>query len=205
MLKSIAQIILSLLGWQLDARLPAEKKYVITGAFHTSNWDFPLGILGMWALGLKACWVGKHTLFRGPMGPVFRLMGGIPVDRTVRTGFINRIAELYNTREQMVLTIAAEGTRSRTDHWKTGFYFIALEAKVPIALGYLDYSRKRLGVGATLYPTGDIRKDFEFIQAFFKDKKGLRPQNQGPIELPPKYSAASESTPAADVTLQDSR
>ena len=192
MLKRFAQIILSLIGWELDAQLPVEKKYVITGAFHTSNWDFPLGILGMWALGLKASWVGKHTLFRGIMGPIFKSLGGIPVDRTIHTGFIRRVAELYKSRDHMVLTIAAEGTRSKTEHWKTGFYFIAVEAGVPIALGYLDYGKKRLGVGATLYPTGDIRKDFEVIQNFYRDKRGLKPENQGPIVLPPKFSAESD-------------
>jgi 1-acyl-sn-glycerol-3-phosphate acyltransferase len=192
MLKSLSRFILSLLGWRLEATLPTEKKFVIIGAFHTSNWDFPIGILGMWALGLKASWVGKHTLFRGPLGSVFKLMGGIPVDRTIHTGFIHRIAELYKTRDEMALTIAAEGTRSRTKHWKTGFYFIAIEAGVPIALGYLDWGKKRVGVGATLYPTGDIKQDFDTIREFYKDKSGLRPKNQGPIELPPKYSADDE-------------
>jgi 1-acyl-sn-glycerol-3-phosphate acyltransferase len=187
MLKTISRLILSAMGWQLDARLPPEKKFVIIGAFHTSNWDFPVGILGMWALGLKASWVGKHTLFRGPLGPIFRFLGGIPVDRTVHTGFIQRIAELYKSRDEMALTIAAEGTRSRTEHWKTGFYFIALEAGVPIALGYIDYGKKRLGVGATLYPTGNIKQDFAVIRDFYQDKTGLRPENQGPVKLPPKY------------------
>lgn len=192
MLKIISRSILSALGWQVDSQLPAEKKFVIIGAFHTSNWDFPLGILGLWALGLKASWVGKHTLFRGPLGPIFKLLGGIPVDRTVHTGFIRRIADLYESRDQMALTIAAEGTRSRTEHWKTGFYFIAVEAKVPIALGYIDYGKKRLGVGATLYPTGEISRDFETIREFYRDKTGLRPENQGPVVLPPKYSSDSE-------------
>ena len=192
MLKSISRFILSLLGWQLEAKLPTEKKFVIIGAFHTSNWDFPIGILGMWALGLKASWVGKHTLFRGPLGPVFKLMGGIPVDRTIHTGFIQRVAELYKTRDAMALTIAAEGTRSRTEHWKTGFYFIAVEAGVPIALGYLDWGKKRVGVGATLYPTGNIKQDFEIIREFYKDKSGLRSENQGPIALPPKYGADTD-------------
>ena len=191
MLKSLSRMVLSLIGWQLDARLPDENKYVIIGAFHTSNWDFPLGILGMWALGLRASWVGKHTLFRGPLGPLFKYLGGIPVDRTVHTGFIRRVAELYGQRERMTLTIAAEGTRSRTEYWKTGFYFIAVEAGVPIALGYLDYGKKKLGVGATLYPTGDITTDFEKIRDFYSDKSGLRPQNQGPIALPPKYTVDS--------------
>jgi 1-acyl-sn-glycerol-3-phosphate acyltransferase len=189
MLKALSRFILSILGWQLEAKLPIEKKYVIIGALHTSNWDFPIGILGMWALGLKASWVGKHTLFRGPLGPIFKRMGGIPVDRTLQTGFIHRIAELYKTRDQMALTIAAEGTRSKTEHWKTGFYYIAVEAGVPIALGYLDWGNKKLGIGATLYPTGDIHRDFATIGEFYKDKTGLRPENQGPIALPPKYRA----------------
>ncbi len=190
MLKKISRLILSALGWQLEAQLPSEKKYVIVGAFHTSNWDFPMGILGLWAMGLKACWVGKHTLFRGPLGPVFKLLGGIPVDRTVHTGFIQRIAEQYKLRDEMALTIAAEGTRSKTEYWRTGFYHIAVEAKVPVALGYVDYGNKKLGVGATLYPTGDINKDFEIIREFYKDKTGLRPGNQGPIALPPKHTSA---------------
>lgn len=192
MLRKTAQLILSMLGWQLDDRLPDEKKYVIIGAFHTSNWDFVIGMLGLWALGLKASWVGKHTLFRGPAGPLFRLMGGIPVDRTIHTGFIRRIADLYKERERMTLTITPEGTRSKREHWKTGFYFIAVEASVPIALGYIDYPRKKLGIGATLYPTGDINKDFEQIRAFYSDKKGLKPEKQGPVALPPKFTPAQE-------------
>jgi len=192
MLKKISQLVLSALGWQLEAQLPTEKKFVIIGAFHTSNWDFPLGILGLWAMGLKASWVGKHTLFRGPLGPIFKLLGGIPVDRTVHTGFIHRITEQYKTRDEMALTIAAEGTRSKTAHWKTGFYHIAVAAKVPIALGYLDYGKKKLGVGTTLYPCGDIKKDFEIIREFYRDKTGLRPENQGPVALPPKYGTDAD-------------
>ena len=187
-----------MLGWQLEAKIPDEKKYVIIGAFHTSNWDFPIGILAIWALGLKANWVGKHTLFRGPLGPVFKLIGGIPVDRTVHTGSIQRIARLFDTPDEMALTIAAEGTRSRTRHWKTGFYFIAVEAGVPVALGYLDWGKKRAGVGGTLYPSGDIRRDFETIREFYKDKTGLKPENQGPVELPPKYATDRNRTGSSD-------
>lgn len=196
MLKPLSRFLLSLLGWQLEEKLPSEKKFVIIGAFHTSNWDFIIGILGMWALGLKASWVGKHTLFRGPLGPLFRRMGGIPVDRTLPTGFIHRIAELYKSKQQMTLTIAAEGTRSRTEYWKTGFYFIAVEAGVPVALGYLDWGKKKLGIGGTLYPCGDIKRDFEIIRDFYQDKTGLRPENQGPIALPPKYDTCANQQTA---------
>ena len=190
MLKKLSRLILSLLGWTLEEKLPEEKQYVIIGAYHTSNWDFVIGILGLWALGLKASWVGKHTLFRGILGPIFRALGGIPVDRRVHTGFIQKVAELYKQGELNALTIAPEGTRSKREHWKTGFYFIALEARVPIALGYVDYPKKTLGVGATIYPTGDIVQDFEAIKQFYKDKSGLRPEKQGPIRLPPKFENA---------------
>ena len=187
MLKILARFILSLFGWTLEDKLPDEKQYVIIGAFHTSNWDFVLGILGLWALGLKASWVGKHTLFRGIFGPFFRSLGGIPVDRRVHTGFIHKVAELYKQGKLNALTIAPEGTRSKKEHWKTGFYFIALEAEVPIVLGYVDYKNKQLGVGATLYPTGNIVQDFEIIKQFYSTKTGLRLSKQTPIRLPPKY------------------
>ena len=187
MLKKLSRLILSLLGWKLEDKLPDEKQYVIIGAFHTSNWDFVLGILGLWALGLKASWVGKHTLFRGIFGPFFRALGGIPVDRRVHTGFIHRVAELYKEGKLNALTIAPEGTRSKREHWKTGFYFIAREADVPIVLGYVDYKNKQLGVGATVYPTGDFVQDFEIIKQFYSAKTGLRPSKQTPIRLPPKY------------------
>ncbi len=195
MLKSISRLIIKSLGWKLESKLPEEKQYVIIGAFHTSNWDFFFGILGLWALGLKASWVGKHTLFRGPFGLIFRMLGGIPVDRTVHTGFIHKVAELYKQGRLNALTIAPEGTRgthSKKEHWKTGFYYIAHEAGVPIAMGFLDYKNKRMGVGATLYPTGDIQKDFEVIREFYQDKSGLRPELQAPVVLPPRFNQEGE-------------
>jgi 1-acyl-sn-glycerol-3-phosphate acyltransferase len=174
---------LTLLGWRLDQRLPDTHKYLIIGAFHTSNWDMPLGLLGLWALGLKPRWVAKHTLFRWPLGPFLKAIGGIPVDRRAHTGFIDRIAAAYDACDELVVTIAPEGTRSKTDYWKTGFYYIAIAAKVPIALGYIDYPNKRLGIGGMLNPSGDIEADMAIIRDFYSDKTGLRPENQGEIRL----------------------
>jgi len=183
MLESFSRRVLTLLGWRLDQRLPETRKYLVIGAFHTSNWDMPLGLLGLWALGLKPRWVAKHTLFRWPLGPVFRAIGGIPVDRRAHTGFIDRIAAEYQASDELVVTIAPEGTRSRTDYWKSGFYYIALAAKVPVALGYIDYPSKRLGIGGVLYPHGDIDADMAIIRDFYSDKAGLRPENQGEIRI----------------------
>jgi 1-acyl-sn-glycerol-3-phosphate acyltransferase len=183
MLQSFSERILKLLGWRLDQRLPDTRKYVVIGAFHTSNWDMPLGLLGLWALGLKPRWVAKHTLFRWPLGPVLKAIGGIPVDRRAHTGFIEHIASAYNASDELVVTIAPEGTRSKTRYWKTGFYYIALAAKVPIALGYIDYPNKRLGIGGALNPCGDIEADMAIIRDFYRDKTGLKPENQGQIRL----------------------
>ena len=183
MLKKTAIWLLHLLGWQIDARLPSQSKYVVVGAPHTSNWDFPLTLLTLTALGLRYSWVGKHTLFRWPFGSLFRWLGGIPVNRTLRLTFIQQMVAYFQGQEQMVLAIAPEGTRAKAKYWKTGFYVIAAEAGIPIALGYIDYPRKKLGIGRTIIPSGDMIADFAHIQEFYRDIKGLHPHKQGAVIL----------------------
>ena len=183
MIRYISALILKTLGWQLCTVLPAEKKYLVVGAPHTSNWDFPLAILALSAMGLRFSWIGKHTLFRFPFGYFFRALGGVPVDRHIRQGFIKKMIELFSSSDELVMAIAPEGTRAQTAYWKTGFYSIAVEAAVPVALGYLDYKHKKIGIGATLYPTGNIEEDFQFIQKFYADKTGKYPEKQGPVQL----------------------
>ncbi|MFW2373782.1 MAG: lysophospholipid acyltransferase family protein [Gammaproteobacteria bacterium] len=183
MLKLFATICLKLFGWSVDSRLPKENKYVLIVAFHTSNWDFIVGILAMWAMGERFYWVGKHTLFWGPFGYMFRLLGGIPVDRRAHHGFISEMVEQFNSRDVMKLAIVPEGTRSRVSYWKTGFYYIAMEVKVPIAFGYFDYKNKIVGLGKTFYPSGDIDSDMDAIREFYLDKSGKHPEKQGAIRL----------------------
>ncbi len=183
MLKTVNTIILKLLGWQVSFSLPPRDKYVLVGAPHTSNWDFPLGLLAMSAVGLRFNWVGKHTLFKGPFGPLMRAIGGIPVDRRGSTGFVKNIIEIFNSREQFVLTIAPEGTRSLTKQWKAGFYHIAMAANVPIALGFIDYPRKRIGIDRLFEPSGDIEADFQILREYYQDKIGKRPEKQGPVKI----------------------
>jgi len=173
------------LGWTLDDELPDLKKYVLLVYPHTSNWDFVIGIIGITALGLPRRWVGKDSLFRPPLGSVMRALGGIPVDRSSKHNFVEQVVDLFNSSDELIVAIAPEGTRSWTDHWRTGFYFIALGAKVPIVLGYLDYSRKRGGIGPTFHPTGDIDADFDAIRAFYADKCGLHPEREGEIRHRP--------------------
>lgn len=186
-LKLISKTIFKLIGWRVDVTLPSVKKFVLIGAHHTSNWDFPLTILVFWTLKLKIHWVGKVQLFRGPLRYLFTALGGIPVDRSAANGFIEQIAERFNHSEEMILAIAPEGTRKKTDYWKTGFYYIALKANVPICLGYIDYANRTIGFAQMLVPSGDIEKDFEQIKLFYQDKTGKYPEKQSTIQIKNKH------------------
>lgn len=179
----VARWLLRALGWRVEVCLPQAKKYVLVGAPHTSNWDFPVGLLAVWEIGFKVRWIGKHTLFRWPLGPLMRALGGIPVDRSARHRFADQMRVIFDRHDELVLLITPEGTRSRTEYWKSGFYYIALGAKVPIVLGYVDFPSKRLGIGPSFMPSGDIEADMRIIQAFYADKTGLRPQNQGDVRV----------------------
>jgi 1-acyl-sn-glycerol-3-phosphate acyltransferase len=183
LLKILSKLILILVGWRTDVSMPEEKKFVMIGAPHTSNWDLPIGLLCFWSASLRLTWVAKKQLFVGPFNYFFRALGGIPVDRSVHTGFIEQIARQFDKHDKMVFGLTPEGTRSKTEYWKTGFYYIAMEAKVPICLAYIDYPSRTFGFGKMIKPSGDIDKDFELIKAFYQDKKGKRPNCQGPVQI----------------------
>jgi len=183
MIKTIATTILRIIGWQVSFTLPRQDKYVLICAPHTSNWDFPLGLLGMCACGLRFNWVGKHTLFKGPLGPIMRAIGGIPVDRQGSTGFLKKVIGIFTSRDQFVMAIAPEGTRSLTKQWKEGFYRIALAADVPIALAYINYPYKQIGIDLMFEPSGDIEADFVILEEYYHDKIGKHPEKQGPVRI----------------------
>jgi len=177
---------LNLFGWSLVAELPPVQKFLLIGAHHTSNWDLPIVLLMMGALGLRLRWVGKDSLFKGPKGYIMRWLGGIPVERGARKNFVGQIVDLYQERKEMVITIAPEGTRSPIDHWKTGFYHIASGANIPIAMGFLDYSTKTCGVGGFFYATGDMDADLNVLRDFYVNKIGKFPYKQGNVRFLPK-------------------
>jgi 1-acyl-sn-glycerol-3-phosphate acyltransferase len=181
----VAQAILRLLGWKVEARLPKARKFVLVGAPHTSNWDFILMLLILNALGLPLNWVGKDSLFNGSFGGLMRRLGGIPVDRSVRNGFVDQMVAEFERRESMILVVAPEGTRGKSEYWKTGFYYIAQGARVPIALGYVDYAQKIGGIGTSLQPSGDIQADMLPIARFYAGITGKHPQLQGEIRIRP--------------------
>jgi 1-acyl-sn-glycerol-3-phosphate acyltransferase len=183
MLQSLSLSLLSLFGWNLEKKIPEDNKILIIGAPHTSNWDFPLTLLAMSALGLRFSWIGKHTLFRGPIGMLYRKIGGIPVNRKASSGFIHQIVQSFATRDVLRLAIAPEGTRSKEDHWKAGFYRIAVQADIKICLGFIDYTTKTIGLGPTLMPSKNIVADFELIKEFYKEKAGKHPHKKSTIRL----------------------
>ncbi len=181
--QTLAKAILRLLSWQVDVILPSTHKYVLIGAPHTSNMDFIFTLLLKYASGIKLHWVAKDTAFRWPFDGVLRWLGGIPVNRRSRNNFVQQMVEVFDQREQFIMAISPEGTRSNTDYWKTGFYYIALGAGVPIALGYIDYPDRVVGIGPAIYPTGNIQADFERIKVFYVDKRGKKPELQGEIKI----------------------
>jgi 1-acyl-sn-glycerol-3-phosphate acyltransferase len=150
---------------------------------HTSNWDFPIGMLFRLGHGLPVFWMAKKSLFRWPFASLLRRLGGVPIDRSTPQGFIEGIAEQFQRRDFMWLMVTPEGTRSHTDHWKSGFYRIALAANVPCGLGYLDYPSKTVGIETFLTLTGDEAADMDTLAAFYADKRGLRPENASRIRL----------------------
>ena len=193
-MKLLSRLILKLIGWKLDERVPETQRYVLIAYPHTSNWDFILGMLAKWGMGLPINWVAKHSMFWGPFKPVFIAMGGVPLNREKTTGFIQKNIELFAQREQFILGLMPEGTRSKTDHWKTGFYHIAHGANVPIALAYLDYKNKVIGIGEIIQSSGDIHADLKIIKAFYKDKIGYKPEKQSAISIAPQKNMTDKKT-----------
>jgi 1-acyl-sn-glycerol-3-phosphate acyltransferase len=179
----LAMATLRLKSWKLEVNMPAAPKFVLVGAPHTSKLDLFYALMLAHGTGIKMHWIGKDSLFRWPLGGAMRWLGGIPVKRNSSQNFVNQIVDVFNRLEKLVVAIAPEGTRGRADYWKTGFYYIALGAKVPIALGFVDYKDKVVGIGPTIYPSGDIHADFVQIKAFYDTKTGQHPELQGEARI----------------------
>ncbi|MEN8883850.1 MAG: 1-acyl-sn-glycerol-3-phosphate acyltransferase [Flavobacteriaceae bacterium] len=166
-----------ILGWKLVGNFPSQlKKYVVIAAPHTSWRDFPIAILARNTSGEKINFIGKNSLFKGPFGFIFRSLGGTPVDRTCSNNLVDAIVQIFNTKEQFRLGISPEGTRKKVDKWKTGFYYIAKGAKVPIVMATLDFENKQIKISETYDTTDNKEKDFEYFHSFFKGVKGKKPE-----------------------------
>ena len=176
---------LKLAGWQYEGPVPTEKKFVLLAVPHTSNWDGLLLVLLTRTIGLRVQWMVKDSWVKGPLGAVVRGTGGVGIDRSRSSNMVEQMVEQFRVRDELVLAIPPEGTRSRAEYWKSGFYRIALGADVPVVCGYLDFGRKRAGLGPAMRMTGDVARDMNRIRAFYAEKNPTPhdPQKFGPIRL----------------------
>ena len=177
LLRLIGIALLKIIGWKAVGKELDHPRFVLIGAPHTSNWDFPLMLLVVLKLRLKVFWMGKHTLFPFPLGWFMKWLGGIPIDRNKSHNVVTDTVRQYNENEDLVVLVPPEGTRKKVAKWKTGFYHIAQNAKVPILMGYVDAGKKEAGIADYYYPSGNLEQDMEEILAFYANKKGLRAEN----------------------------
>ena len=163
------------------------EKCVIVMYPHTSNWDFVFGLLTKWCVGLTLkrdalCFAGKESLFRWPWAGFFRAVGGFPVNRGSASGFVEQMAARFASEPRMRFVIAPEGTRSYTPHVRSSFYYVALAAKVPIALGAFDFARKRVVVNTFITLSGDVAVDLAAIAEYYQTlgNAGDQPEHAAP-------------------------
>ncbi len=171
--------ILGLLGWKNTCLFPLDTldKYLVVAIPHTSNWDFPLGLLSRDAIRQDVKYLGKESLFRFPFGFLFRWLGGYPVVRDKSTNYVDTVVALFNSKEKFAVCIAPEGTRKKVDKLKSGFYYMAHGAKVPLILCSFDWKKKEIIYSAPFYTTGDYEHDLPQIMKYFEGVVGKNPEN----------------------------
>jgi 1-acyl-sn-glycerol-3-phosphate acyltransferase len=173
--RALSIAFMKITGWKVEGALPinGDGRYVMIAAPHTSNWDLPYMLMVAFILRLNVYWMGKSSIFSQPFGSVMKWLGGISVNREQSTNMVAASAEAIKAATHpLQLVVPPEGTRSKVRYWKTGFYYIALAANVPIVLAYMDYEKKLTGLGPTIYPSGDIEADMKTIKAFYAPFKG---------------------------------
>jgi 1-acyl-sn-glycerol-3-phosphate acyltransferase len=176
-MKIISKLILGLFGWKVIGNIPSDlRKCVVVVAPHTSNWDFVIGRLAWFQMGLRVKFLIKKEMFFFPLGPIIKWLGGIPVDRSKSARMVDYVAGLFEQYDTLFITITPEGTRKLNPHWKKGFYYIAQKANVPIALAVLDYKKKEGGVIKVFMPSGDFEKEFNMVQDFYRGRGARFPE-----------------------------
>ncbi|MEL6149172.1 MAG: 1-acyl-sn-glycerol-3-phosphate acyltransferase [Chloroflexota bacterium] len=198
----LARFALRVWGWEVEAwEVPDDmKKVVIAGEHHTSNVDGFLMVLITAAMGRKLSWLVKEELNQPVIGGMIRASGGIFVDRHAPKGTVGEAIDRINESEHIFLVMAPSSTRKKTDKWRSGFYYMALGAEVPIGLGYIDYARKKGGVGKVIVPSGDIKADEPIFQQFFENVTALHPEQVSTVRLDPP---AKLPKPEVDSTVHE--
>ena len=182
--KALGKFLLKIGGWEMFGEAPSVPKALIIAAPHTSNWD------GYWALAYKAAlgidihFFAKHSLFWFPLGNILKAMGAIPLNRNKAESAVQQAVRMFANEERFFFGLAPEGTRSRTPGWKSGFYRIATEAKVPVVPGFLNYGKKRIGIGEPYELTGDVDADMKHIATMYVDAAGRWPDKASPVRFP---------------------
>lgn len=179
LLRALARGALRGWGWRFEDGLPNVAKAVAIVAPHTSNWDFVLGLLALFAVGVRVSWLGKHTLFRVPFKGLLRWLGGIPIDRRSASGVVEQIVRRFNDSEALLLGLSPEGTRKPVARWHTGFWHIAAGAGCPIVPIAFDWGPRVIRFGQPLRPSGDVDADLALLQHFFAGAKGKRERVPG--------------------------
>ena len=178
-----AKAIMWLLGWRVEGEAPSQRKFIVVGHPHTSNWDFPLFVFTLWIWNMPMKWMGKQSLFQGPFGWLFRSLGGLPVDRSGGKNTVQAVADLFAEHEELMLGIAPSGTRKGGAHWRSGFYHMAMQANVPLVLGSIDFKMRAGRIIGTVHPSGNIEADMEIIRNMYAGVEGRYPDRQMPIRL----------------------
>lgn len=180
--KSISKLYFKLSGWKTVGSIPQDvKKCIIIGVPHTSNWDFIYARLALYIFDYRIRYLMKDSMFKNPIAAwFFRVTGGIPVNRRKSTNLTGELAKLLNSADTLYIAIPPEGTRKRVKRWKTGFYRIAVDCNIPIALAFIDYKKKQAGFMKILYPTGNMIEDFKVIESFYSPEMAAIPDNYNP-------------------------
>lgn len=183
LLRRIARLLFRLLGWRFEGAIPTDlEQAVVIGAPHTSNWDLPYMLMAAFVLERKLHWLGKSQIFRVPFGPLMRWMGGIPVDRSRANHLVEAAIQCFaDQRPPLLLVVPPEGTRKAVAQWKTGFYYIALGAEVPVVMAYMDHATRTCGVHRLFRPTGDIESDMIDIRAYYAPFRGWSRRHERPL------------------------
>jgi len=174
--RRLARTVLRLTRWRLVGSVP--RSGILVGAPHTSNWDFVAMLLIAWSSDVQPQVLVKKEFFTGPVGPLLRRLGGIPLDRAAPGETIRALLAEAESHESFLLCIAAEGTRSKGEYWKAGFYRISDQTGLPITLGFVDGPSRTMGMGPTFTPSGDVKADMDLVREFYADKQGINPEGR---------------------------
>jgi 1-acyl-sn-glycerol-3-phosphate acyltransferase len=189
--RAFARTVLRLARWRTVGHVP--RSGILVGAPHTSNWDWVAMLLLTWSDGVQARVLIKRELFRGPLAPLLRVTGGIPLDRSNPGETVRAMLAAAEHDERFLLVLAAEGTRGKGEYWKSGFYRMAQQTGLPVALGWIDGPSRTMGIGPTFTPTGDVAADMDLVRDFYADKRGIHPANR----TEPRLRDEGPATPPA--------